>query len=232
MTVPIGLPAQASPNPTPAVPFPRVFLVFGFRTRATRVGGGVFFCPNCRVDRQYELLQLRRWFTLFFIPIFPTGAARGQHVKCQTCGKAYQPQVLEAPTSQSLAAALVQALRLAVVALLRVTDPADTTAREAAVRELVAAGAAGYGPDALLADLAALDPSGLVPAVQTLARGLNQHGKEGFVSRLARIGAGGGALTEAQTAVIEAVGSSLGLSVAHLAGIVALATDPTRRPQP
>ena len=78
-----------------------MILIWGFKARAKTISTGEFFCSRCGADRSYALQQIRRWFTLFFIPLFPAGKALGEQVKCSTCGARFQPEVLNTPTSAS-----------------------------------------------------------------------------------------------------------------------------------
>ncbi|MCU1467233.1 MAG: Tellurite resistance protein TerB, partial [Actinomycetia bacterium] len=74
-----------------------MILIWGFRARAKAVSTGEFFCTRCGVDRSYVLQQIRRWFTFFFIPLFPVGKPLGEQVKCSTCGTCFRPEVLYSP---------------------------------------------------------------------------------------------------------------------------------------
>ena len=49
------------------------------------------------MERDYEVISLREWFTLFFIPILPTanGEGRDYFVECRTCNCTYDIEVLE-----------------------------------------------------------------------------------------------------------------------------------------
>ena len=70
--------------------------LFGTKDRRKVVAGGQFDCPMCRAKRDYEVISLREWFTLFFMPILPTENTeeREQFVECKTCKKAYDVDVL------------------------------------------------------------------------------------------------------------------------------------------
>jgi hypothetical protein len=70
-----------------------MFFIAGLTTRTKTVDGGEFFCPNEQGTRRYRLLQLRRWFTLFFIPLIPLGQ-QGEWVECDGCGTTYDPGVV------------------------------------------------------------------------------------------------------------------------------------------
>ena len=71
--------------------------LFGTKDRRKVEAQGQFVCPRCRVDRRYEVISLREWFTLFFIPILPTANEEGRDyfVECRTCNSTYDPDVLE-----------------------------------------------------------------------------------------------------------------------------------------
>ena len=54
---------------------------------------GVFHCPSC--GRQpYEKKRVRRFFSLFSIPLVPLGLL-GEYVECSQCGDTYRPDVLD-----------------------------------------------------------------------------------------------------------------------------------------
>ena len=93
-------------------------IIFGWRTRASIIARGMFLCPQCGADRHYAHKSMRRWFTLFFIPLIPLKTL-GEFVECETCHSKYKTSVLSTPTTASLQEELVAAFREAVVTLLR-----------------------------------------------------------------------------------------------------------------
>jgi zinc ribbon protein len=68
-------------------------IIFGRRNRPKVVQRGSFTCPRCGPGREYEHKQVRRWFTLYFIPIIPLGTA-GEYVECRSCAGTFRPEVL------------------------------------------------------------------------------------------------------------------------------------------
>ncbi len=198
-----------------------MFIVWGFRARAKKLSEGQFFCPRCGVDRGYVLEKLVRWFTLFWIPLFPTGKEYGEQVRCTTCSTTFRPEILAAPTSAALTESIRTAGRIAAIAVLRAGDPHQPTARTAAVDSVCAAGNDGYDDDALSADLAQIDPSQLDAYVTPLAQGLQQQGKENFVARVAAIAHADGTMSNDEQRVLHAIGASLQLSSAHVTGVLA-----------
>jgi hypothetical protein len=89
--------------------------------------------PRCGADRGYLLQQARRWFTLFFIPIFPVSKPIGDQVQCTTCHTNFRPEVLDAPTSEEFSENLRGAMRVASIAMLKASDPHHAAARHAAI---------------------------------------------------------------------------------------------------
>ena len=74
-----------------------LLILFGTKDRRKVVADGQFLCPKCGVERGYEVISLREWFTLFFIPILPTAnnEEREDFVECRTCKSVYDIDVLE-----------------------------------------------------------------------------------------------------------------------------------------
>ena len=74
-----------------------ILILFGTKDRRKVKGTGQFLCPKCGVIKDYEVISLREWFTLFFIPILPTANNEGREefVECATCKSRYGTDVLE-----------------------------------------------------------------------------------------------------------------------------------------
>jgi len=197
-----------------------MILIWGFRARAKNVSTGEFFCTRCGADRSYVLQHIRRWFTFFFIPLFPVGKTLGEQVKCSTCGTCFRPEVLNTPTSATFTENLKGAVRFAAVSMLGAGDRSNDAARTAAIDASRKSGAENYDDTWLTNDLDALDASHLNEYVAPLAEGLNLQGKETFIEQIARIGLADGPLSPAETQVLESLSATLGLSAAHLRGIV------------
>ncbi|MGW9205761.1 zinc ribbon domain-containing protein [Embleya sp. NPDC055664] len=193
-------------------------LIWGFKTIFRTLSGGVFHCPQCGGDRQYHLKQARRWFTLFFIPIFPF-KQQGTHVECATCGGTFHDTVLQGATSAQISAQLAQGMRALAVAVLRVTGMPSTAARTVAAGAVAEAGVAGYTVAQLDADLAGA-PVDLPPILVPLGDQLQPQGREWLLSRAALIAAADGGIGSAERALLDQVGGLLQMTPAHVTGVV------------
>ena len=69
-------------------------IIFGTKARHKTVGTGIFHCPHCQRERQYNHKQGKNYFSLYFIPVFPIGDA-GEFIECQSCGRSYSTEVLK-----------------------------------------------------------------------------------------------------------------------------------------
>ncbi len=69
-------------------------IIWGSRGINRTVETGEFYCPACDATEEYQLRQVRPFFTLFFIPIFPIGGA-DRYVQCLGCRQVFREEVLE-----------------------------------------------------------------------------------------------------------------------------------------
>lgn len=83
-------------------------ILLGSRARATTVATGQFFCPQCRTLRPYEHKRLARYFTVYFIPLFPIEKL-GEIVECQACHTTFDLSVLQ-PTGALRLQSLIHGL--------------------------------------------------------------------------------------------------------------------------
>jgi hypothetical protein len=69
-------------------------ILWGSTGFPSKVGEGRFRCPQCGDEQRYEHTQVNRWFTLYFIPLFPIGSA-GENVECSRCKGVWDVSILE-----------------------------------------------------------------------------------------------------------------------------------------
>jgi hypothetical protein len=65
-----------------------VIILWGFRRRLARLGVVFALCSACHTPAAQPVIRVRRWFTLFFIPIIPLGTK--YHTTCTMCGKSFR----------------------------------------------------------------------------------------------------------------------------------------------
>lgn len=71
-----------------------MIFVWGSKGRSKTINNGEFHCPDCHTRRDYEQKEVKRWFTLYFIPVFPMNTL-GEYVECGACKSTYNSRVLE-----------------------------------------------------------------------------------------------------------------------------------------
>jgi len=211
-----------------------LLIIFGLRAFFRTIGQGVFHCPRCGGDRQYRLRSGRRYFTLFFLPVIPL-TKLGEHVQCTACRSRFHPDVLGLPTAAQMSAALPAGMRCAAVAMLHAggrpgspASPVSPAKRERALDAIRGAGASGYGPDNLDADLA--HPGGIDPA--TLAQvgaQLTTEAKEWFFAQAVRINLADGPLSEADRQAAQWIAQNLAMTPAQALGVITMTEQAARR---
>lgn len=78
-------------------------IIWGSKARKTKGKTGDFFCPACKQDRQYTTIKWDKYFTLYFIPLFPTQNL-ATVIQCQSCAGEFKPMVLAHTREQILSA--------------------------------------------------------------------------------------------------------------------------------
>lgn len=68
-------------------------IIFGTRGINSTIGNGSFHCPQCAAEQPYTHKAVKRFFTLYFIPLIPMGTA-GEFIECSGCAGTYAPEIL------------------------------------------------------------------------------------------------------------------------------------------
>ncbi|HUD04651.1 MAG TPA: zinc-ribbon domain-containing protein [Patescibacteria group bacterium] len=68
------------------------FLIWGTKYIDKEVEGGIVArkrCPKCKEYKDLVEVRRQKWFSIFYIPIFPYGSEKSSFLKCRDCGTSY-----------------------------------------------------------------------------------------------------------------------------------------------
>lgn len=199
-------------------------LIWGFKARMKRLESGHFHCPNEGGDREYRRVEARKWFTLFWIPLIPLKVL-GEYIECASCGATYDPQVLTLPTNAQIEDQLTSALRHVVVAMIQSDDDIDDAERAAGVEVINRFGMHAYSAEDLDEDLRTLEVGDLDDELADVAGTLSPHGQEAVIRACIVLAMADGTVHERELHMLERAGRGLGMSPAHLRGVLAEVTE-------
>lgn len=77
-------------------------IIWGSKAKKSAIQSGTFFCPSCRDDCGYTAYKWQKYFTLYFIPLFPTEELSA-HVECARCRGEFRPGILKHSREEILA---------------------------------------------------------------------------------------------------------------------------------
>ena len=67
-----------------------MIILFGSKTMYKNMGTvGSYYCERCHNTSEWQFMQHRTWFTLFFIPVFPI-SGKHEYLQCPICSQAYR----------------------------------------------------------------------------------------------------------------------------------------------
>ena len=197
-----------------------MILIWGWKPVSKAIDNGVFYCPNEAGDRHYDLMNAKRWFTVFFLPLIPLDEL-GQYVECRHCHSQYDTAVLELPSTSDVTDRLQAGLRAAIVSVIRSAGP--EAAPHASVRALeLLEEHAGVRMSAaeLRRDVTYTDVGSMHSALSDVGEVLNEHGKESVLRVASEVAAATGVQDEAVIERLRMIGGQLGMSQAHARGVI------------
>jgi tellurite resistance protein len=200
-----------------------VLIIWGSRGIVQSLGSGTFRCPVEDSDQTYWHQRARRWFTFFFIPIFPTGTL-AEYVECASCSATYYMSVLEAPTVADMGRALSQAVRAVVAAVATVDQPVTWPQETAAIDYVRETVDDSYSSSQFHDDCRELAPE-VIEHTSIMGDVLNDLGKEQVVSAGLYIASMDGDISEDEMQLMATIAASLGMAPNHLRGVIQSLAD-------
>ncbi len=212
-------------------------IIFGTRGVTYGSEGGNFYCPDCDSEKAYLHRKVRRFFTLYFIPLIPLDLL-GEYVECQSCTSTYKPSVLEfdpkGSEKREEAEFRVAMRRVLVLMLLAdgVVDESEIAAIQSILGRLEDRTVERAEIEAEIAKAKAV-PGDLAQYCKSMAGTLNDAGREMVVRAALLVATADGKFEESEKDALAKMATALNLSRAAYAGIVTsvLAEVPPQQPQ-
>jgi uncharacterized tellurite resistance protein B-like protein len=200
------------------------FIIFGTRGVNTTAAKGQFCCPACGPASPYRHVRVRRFFTLYFIPLIPLDAL-GEYVECGTCQNSYKPEVLQfdpdAADREFHAEFEVAVLNVLVRMMLADghMDPAEIEAIRAIYQKL---SGRDIQADEIRSEAAAVRSrnTSVEDYLGSIAGSLNPKGRELVVRAACMVATADGSMDDQELRMLHDVAAALDISDAHFQGIL------------
>lgn len=201
-----------------------MFILFGTKGVTSTEGRGRFHCPQCGSEREYKNQQVRRYFTLFFIPVIPMDEL-GRYVECSSCAGTFKPEVLNydpVAERKHFEAQFHAAVKVVMIHMLL----ADGRVEEAEIEAMgrILEGLTGAKPDAALLQqevrssaISARKPAEVAAEVAPM---LNVQGRETVLRAAIMVADDDGQVARKELRLLGEIGRALELSGAHLKGLL------------
>ena len=201
-----------------------MLLIWGITARFKTLEEGTFYCPHEGGDRPYRLREDRLWFTLFFIPLIPLKVL-GTFIECASCQSSYDEAALTMPTAAAMMDNLANAMRQAVVSMITADGRIDDAEKDIALAIMQRYTDTPYTMRNLEDDLKDLKHGDLARRLEPVAGMLNDRGKESLLAACIEIASADGSIDDDELATVRAAGAALGMSPAHVKGVIAHARE-------
>lgn len=201
------------------------FLVWGFRGRPTETAVGRFYCPDCGDHRSYRKMLVKRWFTLYWIPLFPTSTL-GEYIECNTCKSTFNDRVLafDPKTAQE---AFEAAFAVAAKRVMCKMALADGEIDQSEIDQITQAFSNITKRDIDPADIAAeleaarADTRPIAEYLTEVAPGLNDTGKELVLRSAIAVAKADGHVDPTEIAELHSLAVALDFPAAYANGVFA-----------
>jgi uncharacterized tellurite resistance protein B-like protein/predicted RNA-binding Zn-ribbon protein involved in translation (DUF1610 family) len=211
-------------------------IIFGTKGITTTPEKGVFHCPSCGAGSSFRWRRVRRFFTLYFIPIIPLNRL-GEYIECDLCKGTYDLSVLNydpARLAMDFEAGYQAAVRKVMIAMVMADGQIDRSeaAETCRLYEELTGRPMFPGNVALEASDIEKEGSTVESLLADFVPSLNEHGKEKVFEAAWRVAAADGVMHQSEQVLLGRIADVLGLSAGHRHGLVQLLEQQGKLPEP
>lgn len=200
-------------------------IIWGWKGVTSTKDRGGFHCPSCNGSTDYQLKRVRRFFTLYFIPIIPLNQL-GEYVECGRCRNRFEANVLSYD-HEAEAGKFRDLVFKAILRTMSLVCIADGVIEDSEIDAIVTifTNITGIQIDELdvRRDIQEAQEKGdaLEGYLGAIAPMLNDAGKEMVVKACLAVATADGSFDDSEKALVSQVASILGMTPAHMMGVIA-----------
>lgn len=203
-------------------------IIFGTRGITSTLKEGTFSCPQCESNQAYRHRQVRKFFTLYFIPLIPLDTA-GDYVECQRCKGTFVSRVLRQGNENEKFMALYETAMRHTMIKMMLADGVIEEEEKAIVLQIINK----FGKndltmeqlDNLIKDIQR-DNRAVDHYLKQIASSLNEHGKETIIKCAIQVACADNNFDDSEKELIMDMSKALEMSPSHLKGIFTEMFDP------
>lgn len=204
-------------------------IIFGTRGITYQMAKGQFACPSCGPGTGFTHRRVRRFFTLYFIPVIPLDQL-GEYVECHQCRGTYKPEILKldpAADRKAFEAEFHSVIRRVMIKMMLadgVIDEGELASIADISQKLTEA---PLPVDRIRAEAALLEKDGqtVQQYLKSVRSQLNDRGKELVIRAALSVASADGRLSDDERLLLLQIGEAMEMTEAHLMGVMAAAAD-------
>ncbi len=196
-------------------------IIFGTKGVTSTVKEGNFHCPQCNNNQHYRHRKVRKFFTLYFIPLIPLESA-GEYVECRNCKGTFIPRVLEQGSQNDEFMALYEeAMRQSMIKMMLADGVIDENEKRLVIEIINRFGNNEINEIQLntLIEANQKDTKSVTYYLKQISGSLNEHGKETIIKCALHVAFSDGDFDESEKQMVIEMGEALEMSSSHLKGI-------------
>jgi tellurite resistance protein len=199
-------------------------IIFGTRGVTYGSEGGQFYCPDCSDRKSYLHRRVRRFFTLYFIPLIPLDLV-GEYIECQTCSSTYKTSILEYDPQKASAAEEAE-FQKAIRRVLVLMMLADGVIEESEIEAIQTIMGKLEDREVKRAEIeseitrAQKESQDIQQYCRGMAGYLNDSGREMVVKAAILVAGADGKFDDSERDALAGIATALNMSRAHFSGIV------------
>jgi len=196
-------------------------IIFGTRGIKFTIKSGNFHCPQCNQSRPYKHIKVRRFFTLYFIPLIPLGKA-GEYVECRSCKYTFMPRVINNNSkNDELISAYEKAIRHATILIL-LTHGVICEAEKNKVLKVInkfSKNDLSMPELETYIDVVKKEKEDVTTYLKKISPSLNAYGKEGVIKCALSVVTSDRGIGRLELNLVFQMGKSMKMTSSHLKGI-------------
>lgn len=210
-------------------------IIFGTRGVKFKIDQGEFHCPQCATQRAYKHKKVRRFFTLYFIPIIPLDSL-GDFVECQACKGTFVSNILDYKPElgeQQFQSEYEKAMRHCMIMMMLADGEIDENEMDIVLNIINKFGHNDMSMEELeeLVDVVEMKNEPVEKYLTRISPQLNEHGKEIIIKCAIAVASSDGHIDDSEIEMIQVMAEVMEMSKYHIKGLLSeIADKPTNTP--